>query len=128
MQTYVEVGFVSAEHLARLGATHGTHDAGPFELVHKASGAVVTYGEFALNERGGALLVHHHKAGGLLEHGVDIVHVQTVASTASLVALHLRFGQFESGYVALLVADVVVDAFHLRRVDKGALHTHGVVA
>lgn len=66
----VEGVLVADKHLARLAALCLTNDAGLLELVHETSGAVVAYGEMALNLARRALLCYYDHPGGLLEERV----------------------------------------------------------
>ena len=58
-----------------LDAFKRSDDAGVFQLVDDAAGAVVTNFKFALQQRCRTLLVHDDDPGGVLEHVVALVVV-----------------------------------------------------
>ncbi len=104
----------------------GSHDAGSFQLVHQASGAVVADGELALYHACAALLRADNEPCHLLEHGVEVVDVDVVSAAVVVVHFHVR--QWEGGVVALLGGDEAADVLHLGRINEGALHAHVLAA
>ena len=78
--------FIIHQHLPGLAAFAGAYNAGGFQLIHDASRPVVTYGEFALNQRGGTLLVNYDQAGGIFEERIAQAEVNIAqAATAILI-------------------------------------------
>lgn len=104
----------------------GAYDAGCFELVHDAAGAVVADGEVALEHGGGALLVGYDHARGFFEEFVASAEVD--ASYLVVGVFSFVFGQEVGCGVALLVADVADYLVDFGGVDKGALYSDWFVA
>ena len=67
------------------------------------------------------------QAGGFFEERVETVHVD-IGTASSSFRIVFGFGQIEGGGIALLVADVVYDAFYFGCIYESTLHTHRVIA
>lgn len=65
----------------------GAYDAGFLQLVHQSSGAVVANGKLALDKTRRATLLADYQTGCILEHGVQVLHVNlaTFATTFAIV-------------------------------------------
>ena len=69
-------------------------------------------------------MVDDNQTGGILKQRIEVLHIHILVATAVEVGLRrIRLGQFEGHIIALLFSDVLIDALHLGRVDKGTLHT-----
>ena len=105
-----------------------TYHPSLLQLVHEAAGAIIANGELSLNEASTALLRRDNKAGGIVEHRVEVTQVGIVTAAISSIALHDRLGQLERLHVALLFGNELVDVDYFGRIDEGTLYTDGVVA
>ena len=74
-QDILEFSDTVNEDGTRLRTLVRANDAGGFELIHDAAGAVVANAELALNHRGGALARRDYKLGALVEEGVELVQI-----------------------------------------------------
>ena len=110
------------EDFAWFAAVCRSYDSCHFELVHETTGAVVSYGEFALYHGGGALLGLHDETCYFFKHGVEVLHIGICR--ACVVAVHGYWWQGCWAEVALLTCYVACDGFDFGGIDKGTLYAY----
>ena len=104
------------------------NDTGFLQLVHQATCTVVADGKLTLDETRRAALLMNNQAGGIVEHRIKVTQIGIIAAAFTALALDNGLRQFVRLQIALLLGNELVDIVDLWRIDKGTLHTHGVVA
>ena len=98
-----------------------------FQLIHQATCTVIANSEFPLNQTGASALFANDETGGILEHRIKMLHIN-VTTLATFAIISIRFGQFEGRQITLLIGYELVDALHLRCIDKCTLYANGFSA
>ncbi len=101
-----------------------THDACLLQLVHQATCTVVADGELTLNQAGRTALLADYQTGCVLEHRIEVLHVNITTFTATFALISIRLWQLEGAEITLLLGNEVVDTLHFRGVNEGTLHTN----
>lgn len=104
-----------------------THDACLLQLVHQTTCTVVADSELTLYQAGRTTLLADYQTGGILEHRVEVLHVDIVA-LATFALVSIRLWQLEGAEIALLVGNEVVDTLHFGGINEGTLYANRLAA